>query len=221
MSIFFARIRACVSVFFSFVKSAYYASYGAWRLSLLPAPRVTIFGGSKIAQDHPYALQAMQLAQKCADAGLSVLTGGGPGIMQAANCGAVKNGQKTRSMGIGVKGLDEDFINQCVKEVIFVDNFFTRKWLLTSYSDAFAVLPGGFGTLDEMATISTLMQTAQRKRSPIVMIGVVYWRPLLQWIEQATQEGLLKEKDTDLITVTDDLDEAFAVLSACCTQRAK
>jgi len=208
------RLRSSLGVFVDFAKVSFQTSYGVWKLSRLPEPRVTIFGGSKIDLSHPYALQAMELSQKLVDANISVITGGGPGIMQAANCGAIpEQAQPIRSVGIGVKGLDDQAINKCVQELITVDYFFARKWLLTQYSVGFAIFPGGFGTLDELAEVATLMQTGFLGPHPVVLINKEYWRRFMEWVnDSALKEGLLKDKDKDLLLVTDDIDEAFQLL---------
>lgn len=191
---------------------------GVWRLSKLKQPVVTVFGGSKIAQGHQYARQAHELGKMLIEHGISVLTGGGPGIMEAANCGAFNsegNGNKARSIGIGVKGLESDKRNKCSNEFIITKYFFARKFLLTRYSTAFVIFPGGFGTLDELFEIATLMQTGHLKRFPIVLIDTAYWTHLIAHIDNAQKEGLLLKQDADLIFVTDSLEEAFKHLCAC------
>ncbi len=223
MLLFFRRLRASIKLMMHWWWESLYMAYGVWKLTRLPRPRVSIFGGSKIHLDHPYATKAMQLAQKLVDNNISVLTGGGSGIMQAANCGAFSvHKPESRSMGIGVKGLDENLISECLQEVVFVNYFYSRKWLLTSYSEAFVIFPGGFGTLDELAEISTLIQTKKLYPAPIVLIGTEFWAPLMQWInESALKEGLLKEQDKNLITVTDDIDEALRIVKARCQEAMK
>ncbi len=186
--------------------------YGVWRLSKLKKPIVTVLGGSKIAQGHIYAQQAYQLGKMLIDHDISVITGGGPGIMEAANCGAYGgeyNGTVARSVGIGVKGLEAEYKNKCSNEMIVTKYFFARKFLLTRYATAFVVFPGGLGTMDELFEVTTLMQTGHLKRCPIVLIDAAYWTHLLLFIRNAEKEGLLLKKDADLIFVTDNLDEAF------------
>lgn len=216
---FFYRIRESLKLFFYLLLESFYLAYGVWRLTRLPRPRVTIFGGSKIHLDHPYAQQARILSQKLVDNGISVLTGGGPGIMQAANCGVedVVGQSKSRSMGIAVYGIDEEELTKCVPDLVFMNYFFSRKWLLTYYADVFVFFPGGFGTLDELAEISTLIQTKKLVEGPIILVGVQFWEPLMRWInDSALKEGLLKEKDKNLITVTDDIDEALRLVLERC-----
>ena len=215
----FRRIWACLKLVFDFTKALFNTTYGVWKLSRLKEPRVTIFGGSKIGQDHPYSRQAMELAQKLVDHDISVLTGGGQGIMQSANCGAIRNGTKEiRSMGIGVKSLGLEEINKCVQDYVLMDYFFSRKWLLINYSVGFVYFPGGFGTLDELSEVATLIQTEQLSRNvPVILIGVEYWKPFMSWVnDSALANVLLKEKDKDVLVVTDDLDEALHILKTRC-----
>lgn len=217
------RLKRCLVLFFDLIPVVMQIVYGLWRLSKLTHPIVTIFGGSKVQQDSEFARQATQLAQMLVDHDISVLTGGGPGIMQAANCGAIreKKGQ-VRSIGVGVKGLDENLINICAQEYIAMNYFFARKWLLTQYSVGFAVFPGGFGTLDELAEIVTLMQTKKLPPVPIVLISKSYWKPFMEWVyESALKNNMLKEIDVNLLVVTDDIDEAFKILHSHCVEKLK
>lgn len=192
-----------------------FASYirmikGVWKISKLKAPIVTVFGGSKLSQDHPYAKKAHALGELLVKNNISVITGGGPGIMQAANCGAFKpDDAKSKSVGIAIRGLSSEEMNSCADEIVVVKHFFTRKWLLTRYATAFAVFPGGFGTLDELFEVATLMQVERLSHIPIVLVGTDYWKPLLQWINLAVKEGLVLQQDADLLFVTDDVQEAF------------
>lgn len=194
-----------------------FASYiriirGAWNVSKLKKPIVTVFGGSKLEQSHSYAQKAHELGELLESHGISVITGGGPGIMKAANCGASKGETDARTVGITVRRLANEKLNSCQEETIVVKHFFARKWLLTRYSTGFVVFPGGFGTLDELFEIITLMQVEMMQSFPVVMIGKDYWSPLLNWMDHAVKEGLVAQKDLDLIFVTDDIQEAFNYL---------
>lgn len=162
--------------------------------------------------------KAHSLAQRLLEHNIPVITGGGPGIMEAANCGAYREGEKViTTMGIGVKGPGTlSKFNPCVQEHIVMDYFFARKWLLVQYSIGFAVFPGGFGTLDELTELLTLIQTKMRKPAPIVLIGTEYWQPLMQWINKsALANGLVSKQDVELFTITDDLDQALDLLCSC------
>jgi uncharacterized protein (TIGR00730 family) len=208
-------IRSCCGIVY--LMGHLFASYvrivrGAWYVAKLKQPVVTVFGGSKLNQDHPYAKQAHKLGEFLVEHGVSVITGGGPGIMEAANCGASGNKTEARTIGISVRSLAAEQLNKCSQEVIIVKHFFARKWLLTRYSTGFVVFPGGFGTLDELFEIVTLMQVEMMVPFPVVLIGSKYWNPLIDWMNNAVQEGLVLKKDLDLIFVTDDIQEAFNYL---------
>jgi uncharacterized protein (TIGR00730 family) len=213
----FKRIRFCYRSFLSLFKVMFQLFYGIWRIGSIPRPMVSIFGGSRLKQSDYYAHQANTLAQRLVDNDLSVLTGGGPGIMEAANCGAIYSKRGIgRSIGIGVRDLKEAR-NICVQEYLELDYFFARKWLLTRYSSAFVVFPGGFGTIDELSEVLTLMQTSSLPRVPIVLVGGEYWKPFMQWItDEAQRHGLIDSSELAFFTVTDDLDKVFDIIHTYC-----
>jgi len=196
--------------------------YGAWKVFRLPQPIVSIFGGSRLNKNDRYWKMAHKLAAKFRAVDISVLTGGGPGVMEAANCGATPlNGKKGVSMGIGVSDLNEG-INPCVKEYHLLDYFFARKWLLTRYSSGFIIFPGGFGTLDELSEILVLIQTKKLARVPIVLVGAEYWHGFVSWVKkEAVEHGLISPYDIQLITLTDDVDEAFCLVRKACKLKMK
>lgn len=214
---FFNRIAMCAGVFYRHFKVLWQVVYGSWHLSKLQKPFVSIFGGSRLAQESPYAMRANDLARRLVEHNVSVLTGGGPGVMMAANCGAVKpsNGGKGRSVGIGVKDLGEGK-NPCVQEYFQLDYFFARKWLLTRFSSAFVVFPGGFGTMDELSEVLTLIQTRKLSRVPIVLVGTDYWKYFMNWITEAAAHDLIAEKDLGLFTLLDDMEEVFCLVRDKC-----
>ena len=205
----YALLLLIAHLFMSYVRMI----KGVWKISKLSQPIVTIFGGSKLHQDHEYSKKAYDLGVLLVSHNVSVITGGGPGIMEAASCGAFKKKEGVRSIGITVKGLENEAVNSCADDMLVVKHFFTRKWLLTRYSNAFVVCPGGFGTLDELFEITTLMQVDKMEHKPVVLIGVEYWQPLLKWMEKAIDEGLLLQKDMDLLYVTDDIKDALKYLN--------
>lgn len=210
---FFHRVKTCLSIFFRLFRVSLQVVYGAWRLSKMKGPFVSIFGGAKLSQESPYAHKANKLAQRLVEQNISVVTGGGSGVMYAANCGAIKprNGGNGKSIGIGVKGLDNPK-NPCVNEYFEIDYFFARKWLLTRFSEAFIIFPGGFGTMDELTEVLTLIQTKRMKRIPIVLVGTDYWRLFMQWVsDSAFKNDLIKKEDLKLFTVTDDLEKVFCI----------
>ena len=147
-----------------------------------------------------------------------MLTGGGPGVMEAVSRGALVHGDtigKGKSIGIGVVGLDEKR-SLCMQEYFELDYFFARKWLLTQYSSAFIIFPGGFGTLDELGEVLTLMQTKKMGRVPIILIGTEFWAPLMQWVQEALAHKTIDQESVALLTVTDNLEQAFCVVRDRC-----
>ncbi len=214
----FQRIRTCIGLSWRLLRVFIQILDGVWRISKLSRPRITIFGSSKISSTDRYAQEAQQIATWFVEAGISVLTGGGPGIMEAANCGAIKSGKKGKvnSIGIGVRGLHEPQ-NMCVEEYFEVDYFFARKWLLTQYSTGFVVFPGGFGTLDELSDVLTLIQTAQMKKVPVVLMGKEFWQPFIDWINnEPLSHGLVTAEHVQIFSVTDDPYKAFCFVQGKC-----
>lgn len=214
---FFKRIGMCAGIFYRQFKVVLQVVYGSWRLSKMQKPFVTIFGGARLSQESSYAQKANQLAQKLVDHDISVLTGGGPGVMHAANCGAVKprNNGKGRSIGIGVKDLGEGQ-NPCVQEYFELRYFFARKVLLTRFSVAFIIFPGGFGTMDELSEVITLIMTNKSPKVPVVLVGVDYWKHFISWLDNAVEHELIEKKTLELFTVTDDLEKVFSMVRDEC-----
>lgn len=184
--------------------------YGVFKISKLKRPMITIFGGSQLRNNDFYFTKAYELAALFVEHDISILTGGGPGIMEAANCGATsKKGMVIKSIGIGVEGLAEK-PNICAQEYFVLHYFFARKWLLTRFSKGFVAFPGGFGTLDELFEIMVLIQTEKMRPFPIVLFGVSYWNPLIKWLqEKPLKGGLLHIKNLDFLMITDDVQQAF------------
>ena len=191
-------------------------TYGVWKVLGMPYPRVSIFGGSRLKTDSTYSQKAHQLAHKLAQNKLSVLTGGGPGIMEAANCGAAHE-TKERTMGIGVRNLPGELgINACAQDNVLVDYFWVRKLLLLRYSIGFVIFPGGFGTLGELTDLLTLMQTKKMAHVPIILVGVDYWSSWIAWADQAEKEGCISMEERALLVTTDDLDWVVTTLIKHC-----
>lgn len=213
--LFFNRIILVGNTFLKVFLGNIQLIRGIWKITKIQGPIVSIFGGSRFPINDPYARQAHLFAHKLVTANINVMTGGGPGIMQAASCGAV-HGKKSISIGIGVTELGETK-NPCVKEYFEVNYFSTRKWLLTHYSIAYVVFPGGFGTLDELAEILTLIQTKKLPMAPIVLIGKEYWEYFMRWLSQeALVHGVVTEEHLKLFTITNDLNEAFCLVEKTC-----
>lgn len=212
---FFTRLNRLIKLFFQLLHAVWQMVYGAWKISKLEGSIVTIFGSSRIKSESSYAKKAQELGQKFADAHINVLTGGGPGIMEASSCNITYKG-KAKSIGIGVTGID-DRPAKCMSDYFELKYFFARKWLLTEFSLGFVIFPGGFGTLDEMTGVLTQMQTKTLKRVPVVLIGKEYWHSFVTWIEtEALKHGAILKEEIAYFYVTDDVEEAFCwVLSKC------
>lgn len=213
---YFRRFIHCCGVFGEMFHSTLQIVYGSWRVSVLPRPIVTIFGGSRWPLESQYAQQASKLAQMLVENKISVLHGGGPGIMEAVSRGAIKQDNvKGMTMGIGVRGLEDR--NPAIKDYFELNFFFARKWLLTRYSVGFIVFPGGFGTLDELCEVLTLVQTKKLTRVPIILVGKDYWQPFVQWIHnEMMQYGLIAPEHKDLFIVKDDLESVLSLVCETC-----
>lgn len=211
---FFQRLWFVLKTIGFLIKLDFELITGIWKISGITKPIVSIFGGSRFNLSDPYAQMASKLAQIFVQNGISVMTGGGPGIMEAASCGAIAIGKKgVVSLGIGVTELHERK-NPCVQEYLELDNFAARKWLLTHYAVGFIVFPGGFGTLDELAEVLTLIQTKKLPRVPIVLIGKEYWHYFMHWLTaEAMSHGLITMDNFSLFKVTDNLEEAFSLIN--------
>ena len=171
-------------------------------------PCVTVFGSARIRPGDPHYDLARKMGAAIARLGFTVITGGGPGIMEAANRGAKEAGG--RSVGCTIELPSEQPTNAYLDRCVRLHYFFVRKTLLVKYSYAFVVMPGGAGTLDELFEALTLIQTAKINNFPIVIMGTDYWKELLHFIETMAQRGMIATKDLSLIYVTDSVDEAVA-----------
>jgi uncharacterized protein (TIGR00730 family) len=207
--------------------------WGMWQLTRFPQPAVTVFGGARIQRDSPFAALARELTHKLANHGFSIITGGGPGIMEAANEGALEAlnacdvhdkdcRKRLVSAGISLVRLNNEKANKYVQANIVMAHFFARKWLLVRYSVGFVVFPGGFGTLDELFEVVTLVQCNRMAKVPIILINRSFWQPIMNWIEeQAIPRGLMAPEDQLIISVVDTADEAFVILHQYCKHRDK
>lgn len=177
---------------------------------------VTIYGGTRPHHDDPFVAQAYAMAYLLAKNNYAVLTGGGPGMMQSANCGAAqarKDGARGTTLGIGVTGIDITFKNPCAP-VINMPSFPARKWLMNRYSCAFIVFPGGIGTADEFFDTLNLMKHHRLPHAPVILMGQDYWKPLVTWLqERAVKECFIKPEYLDTVHVTDSLDEAYRLIA--------
>ena len=171
-------------------------------------PCVTIFGSARAREGEPHYQLARLMGAAIARLGFTVMTGGGPGIMEAANRGAKDAGG--RSVGCNIALPSEQKPNAYLDRWVTMHYFFVRKTLLVKYSYAFVVMPGGAGTVDELFEALTLIQTGKIENFPIVIMGTEYWRELLGFIEKMARVGTMSRTDLDLIYATDSVDEAIA-----------
>jgi uncharacterized protein (TIGR00730 family) len=176
-------------------------------------PCVTIFGSARTKPNNPYYKMAEEIAFKLVQHGYGVVTGGGPGIMEAGNKGANRAGGKSVGLNIFLpfeqKG--NDYIDQ--DKLITFDYFFVRKVMFVKYSQGFVVMPGGFGTLDELTEALTLIQTKKIGRFPIVLVGKKFWQGWLKWVKEVlVVEGMINESDLDLFSVVDTPEDAVKVI---------
>ena len=169
-------------------------------------PCITVFGSARFKEDHPYYKMAYEVGKKLAEVGVTVMTGGGPGIMEAANRGAFENGGI--SVGCNIELPFEQDPNPYMHRWVTIKYFFVRKVLLVKYSFAFVVLPGGMGTMDEFFETLTLIQTGIIKDFPVVLMGKKYFEPLNILLKEMLDSGTISPKDLNLVLFTDDIEEA-------------
>ncbi len=226
----FRRLREyCI-----FLRSLFHTTtrllWGMWKLTKVPHPAITVFGGARTPLEGKHAAMARELTKILAADGFSIITGGGPGIMEAANQGAMDylkeariketvHKKKAISAGVGLIHLNKERVNPYVQESVIMDHFFARKWLLVRYSVGFVLFPGGFGTMDELFEVVTLVQCNRMSSVPIILVDKQYWGPIIEWIEQrALPAGLISKEDTTIITAVDTVQEAVDVLRHWCTE---
>jgi uncharacterized protein (TIGR00730 family) len=182
-------------------------------------PCVTVFGSARFREEHPYYALARDVGARIAATGFTVMTGGGPGLMEAANRGAREAGG--RSVGCNIELPEEQQPNQYLDRTVTCRHFFVRKVLLFKYSYAFVALPGGVGTIDELFEALTLIQTGKIDRFPVVLIGTEYWRPLTDLLAQMAAAGAMAAADRRLLFATDSVDDAIAYLEHNAIDRFK
>lgn len=209
-------IKDCLHIFATCFKSGFYGAYGWYQASRLSGPIITILGGQRVDQHTFYTQLAYDIANQCVARGKSILTGGGPGIMEAANCGAHtstdEGGPHLHTLGIGITGIDVGYHNPC-SHVVYVNTFFIRKWLFVNYSSGFIFLPGGIGTADELFEVLNMIKMIQIKPVPVILVNSAYWQPLINWItESAIGHGLLEPHWATLFVIVDSIEEVIKVI---------
>jgi uncharacterized protein (TIGR00730 family) len=170
-------------------------------------PCVTVFGSARFKEDHPYYALARTVGQRLAKIGFTVMTGGGPGIMEAANRGAKDAGGF--SVGCNIVLPEEQKINAYLDRRVTFRHFYVRKVMLVKYSYAFVVMPGGMGTMDEFFEAAVLIQTRKIESFPVILLGKEYWRPLVGFLNEMAEAGTIDRADLDLFLFTDSVDEAM------------
>ena len=166
-------------------------------------PSVSIFGSARTSPEHPYYKLTVDIARELSDSGFSVVSGGGPGIMEAANKGAFEG--KSPSIGLNIQLPHEQAGNPYQDISLSFKHFFSRKVMFVKYASAYVVMPGGFGTLDELAEILTLVQTKKSRRIPIILVHRPFWEGLLNWFATTmVDEGTINKEDLDLIQIIDE-----------------
>ncbi|MBC3935951.1 TIGR00730 family Rossman fold protein [Undibacterium sp. CY7W] len=186
------------------------------RLSTI-RPAVTIFGSARTKTDDPYYAQCVDLSRRLSDAGFAVISGGGPGIMEAANKGAYEGASP--SVGLNIELPHEQRSNPWQNISLSFRHFFARKVAFVKYADAYVVFPGGFGTMDEVSEVLTLMQTGKSRRIPVILVGTSFWSGLLEWIKvQMAGNGMIAPEDLNLVQLIDEpaniVDAIFAFYEA-------
>lgn len=205
----------------SLVKINIQFSYCLYKISRLKQPIITLFGGTEVLHEKNEDLSKIvfDFAQKLKDYGCSIITGGGPGIMEAASCGVTANLEKKDkakyALGISVYGIDVGYKNDCTT-VIKVSDFYLRKLLMRQYSDAFIIFPGGLGTVDELFELLNLLKFGKVSPAPVVLVGKEYWKFMYDWYQLALKDNLIDPHCANLFRITDDLDEAFEIICSVC-----
>lgn len=177
-------------------------------------PAVTVFGSARFPETHRYYQLAREIGQALAQQGFTVMTGGGPGIMEAANRGAKDVGG--RSVGCNIILPHEQVDNPYLDEMILFRYFFIRKVMLVKYSQAFIIMPGGYGTLDEAFEATTLIQTGKIHNFPVIFVGVDFWRPMFDFLrETLLAQGTIHAADIDRLILTDHVEDVITALNTC------
>jgi uncharacterized protein (TIGR00730 family) len=193
------ELKFAWKVFWQFIKG--------FRTLHFVGPCITVFGSARFTEEHIYYQQARSLGKRIAQLGFTTMTGGGPGIMEAANRGAFENGGM--SVGCNIQLPFEQKANPYTQRSITFEHFFVRKTMMTKYSYAFIIMPGGFGTMDEFFETLTLVQTKTITGFPIVLFGKEYYKCLMIMIEDMAKQGTITPEDLSLVLLTDEEDEAI------------
>lgn len=217
---FLTRILWTVYYAFYWIGRGFLLLPNLWQLFRLRAPRVTFFGGAKVALTDRYALDARLLAKKCVENGISIITGGGAGIMEAAALGAQDARPRgVRCLGVGVLGFQES-VAPVYKTFIRVKHLIERKWLMIHFSQTCVVFPGGVGTYNEFAEVLTLIDMELVRHVPFVLYGKDYWQPILTWVKDVgVKQGFVDKQLINYVVLVDDVDTAFEWIKRACRKK--
>jgi len=195
----------------SFIRNEFEAGFRL--VARIDRPAASVFGSARIGEDHPWYALARAVGRSFAQAGWAVVTGGGPGLMEAANRGAKEAGGL--SVGLGIHLPHEEGLNGWLDLSYDFQHFYARKVCFVKASEGFVTLPGGWGTNDELFEALVLIQTAKIHHFPVVLLGDGHWTSFRQWSERMVADGTLAPEDLDIVTFTDDPDEAAEIVIAC------
>ena len=174
-------------------------------------PSVSVFGSARVAPGHPYYALTEEIGRKLSDAGFAVVSGGGPGLMEAANKGAFAG--KSPSVGLNIRLPQEQHANHYLNVVLTFQHFFARKVMFVKYAKAYVVMPGGFGTLDEVLEALTLIQTGKSTPMPIILVHRPFWEGLIDWFrDKLVAEGVIHASDLNLFSIVDNADEVLETI---------
>ena len=174
-------------------------------------PAVTIYGSARLSREDKLYAQTADIAYRLGRKGYSIITGGGPGVMEAANKGAREAG--VASIGLNIELPEEQSVNAYTTKSITFNHFFARKVMLVKYAIAFIIIPGGLGTLDELTEVLTLMQTHKMKPFPVILFNSSYWKGLLDWLQGSVlSRGFISKEDLDMLTICDEPEVAVEVV---------
>jgi uncharacterized protein (TIGR00730 family) len=174
-------------------------------------PAVTIYGSARLSTDDPMYAKTEDIAYRLGNLGFSIFTGGGPGVMEAANKGALRS--NSTSVGLNIDIPQEQMLNQYTDVSIMFHHFFVRKVMLVKYASAFICMPGGMGTMDELTEVLTLIQTNKIRPFPVILVDSSYWQGFLDWLKDSVlKRGSISPEDLDLLRVTDEPDEIIEIV---------
>jgi uncharacterized protein (TIGR00730 family) len=181
-------------------------------------PAISVFGSARVREGHPAYDQARDVARRLAEAGFAIVTGGGPGVMEAANRGAREGGGV--SVGFNIELPHEQHENPYLDIELTFNHFYARKTMFVKAAEGFVIFPGGFGTLDELFESLTLIQTGKVLHFPVVLFDTAYWQPLADWMrERLLPEGMISPEDVDLLLLTDGAEETVETIVECYRRR--